>query len=86
MRTPLCPRCGYIAGLCAAPREVRTPATFVRCFSCWNEAPLRDWLGEDTPTLRPPDTAPPSSKDTTPRATARSQRGVFDLRSSVRSH
>jgi hypothetical protein len=38
-----CPHCGYGGGLYLAPKEDRTAATPVRCFSCGADSPIEEW-------------------------------------------
>jgi len=38
-----CPQCGYGGGLYLAPKEERTAATPVRCFSCGVDSAMEEW-------------------------------------------
>ena len=38
-----CPHCGYGVGLYLAPKEERTAATPVRCFSCGGDSAIEGW-------------------------------------------
>jgi len=41
-----CPQCGHGGGLCLAPKEERTAASPVRCFSCGGESAISRWQRE----------------------------------------